>query len=204
MYHYQVQMPAISTQWDIWDLGYSWCVWSSKLHSIYKGGNLLSISFIQAISPDRQMWQLNVESSAGRGRKGQSWKNHSWAWMLLGLPCPRGEGEKCLSDPPHHPSQLLEQEPLLQNEKDFIFPFSCPREGALWGNRLKQKQFLFGTGQFLIPCQFLQANSMPSWPAASTVPVMCLASLTWVLFSTAFPTLSNYSCNLSFFCCLDD
>lgn len=168
--------------------------------------DLVSISFIQAMSPGSQRWQLDVQSSVGRERKGQGWGNPSVGWMLLDLPCPGGVGGKCFSEPPYLPFWTLGDEPLLKREEKKIFFFLSPSsEKGLFGVRgLTRSSFLLEQGQFFIPCQLLQANSILGWPAASTVPVMCLASLTWVLFSTAFPTPSNCSCNLSFFCCLDD
>lgn len=61
-----------------------------------------------------------------------------------------GYGGKGFSEPPIFLSGPLEDESLLQREEKRIFFFFPPslvqRQGAHWGKRLNQKQFLFGTG----------------------------------------------------------
>lgn len=74
----------------------------------------------------------------------------------------------------------LREEPFAseRNKKDF-FPLLQSKEKGRFGVRgLTRSSFFLEQGQCFIPGQFLQANSMLGWPAAPTLPVMCLASLT--------------------------
>lgn len=128
-------------------------------------GTWLSISCIQGMGEQDGSWARRPakEPGIGRGRKWQGWENHSRDWGLLDLSCPRSEGGKCFSEPPHLPSWTWGWAFAAEGRKDCLFfCFSLvQREGALYGKRFNQKQFLFGTAQLFIPCQFLQANSMP-------------------------------------------